>query len=106
VRLARDGEQLVTAIDEAVDAGRQALVAWSFYSPDFPAASAQLRAVRQVTARAGDRVLHVVGGVHATAEPLVTARAGFDAVAVGEGETTFVRLVEALATGPSPSGSG
>ena len=99
VRLARDGAQLVAAIDEAVDAGRQVLVAWSFYSPDFPAATAQLGEVRQATTRAGERVLHVVGGVHATAEPLVTARAGFDAVAVGEGETTFVRLVEALAAG-------
>jgi B12-binding domain/radical SAM domain protein len=47
-------------------------------------------------------VVHVAGGVHATAEPHATARAGFDVVAVGEGEATFVELVAALAAGGEP----
>jgi B12-binding domain/radical SAM domain protein len=75
------------------------LIAWSFYSPDFAASAAELRRVRELAGPAGDGVLHLAGGVHATAEPLVTLRAGFDAVAVGEGETTFVRLARALAYG-------
>lgn len=48
---------------------------------------------------AGDRVVHLAGGVHATAERLVTLRAGWDAVAIGEGERTFPRFAEAVATG-------
>ena len=96
VTLARSGAELVAAIGDAAAKGHRVLVAWSFYSPDFAAACEQLGQVRGATAGLGDRVLHLVGGVHATAEPLVTLRAGFDAAAVGEGETTFVELVRAL----------
>ncbi len=42
-----------------------------------------------------DHVVHVAGGVHATAEPELTLRSGFDWAAVGEGEWTMVRTVEA-----------
>ncbi len=79
------------------------LFAWSFYSPDFAAASADLARVRALTAHlpAGS-VLHVAGGVHATAEPLATLRAGFDLVALGEGERTIVEIVLALREGRDP----
>lgn len=70
-----------------------AIAAWSFYSPDFPAAERDLAEVRARTA--GLSVLHVAGGVHATAEPYATLRAGFDLVAIGEGEATFVEIVRA-----------
>lgn len=71
------------------------LVLWSFYSTDFRAASLDLARVRALVPP-GRRVLHVAGGVHATAEPLATLRAGFDLVALGEGERTIVELVLAL----------
>lgn len=46
------------------------LVLWSFYSPDADAMAAELAAVRAATPEAAAwRVLHVAGGVHATAEP-------------------------------------
>jgi B12-binding domain/radical SAM domain protein len=38
-------------------------------------------------------VVHLAGGVHASAEPLQTLRAGFDLAAIGEGEATAVRLI-------------
>lgn len=73
------------------------LVGWSFYSPDAAAMTAELAAVR---ARVADpRVLHVCGGVHATAEPDATLRAGWDLVAIGEGEQLVRDLVVALASG-------
>jgi B12-binding domain/radical SAM domain protein len=40
--------------------------------------------------------------VHATAEPRATLDAGFDLVAVGEGEATFVELVAAVGEGRDP----
>lgn len=98
VVLARDAAEAVTAIRDATDQRRAAVVAWSFYSPDFPAAATELRQIREATP-AGAEVLHVAGGVHATAEPLVTLRAGFEAVVVGEGEASFVRLVELIGAG-------
>jgi B12-binding domain/radical SAM domain protein len=50
------------------------------------------------------RALHVAGGVHATAEPVATLRAGFDVVIAGEGEAAFVELVAAVEAGRDPRG--
>ena len=90
-------EAVVAAIRQALARGSRVLVGWSFYSPDFAALTKELRAVK---ARLDDpRVLHVAGGVHATAEPEATLRAGFDLVATGEGEAMVRELVLALADG-------
>jgi B12-binding domain/radical SAM domain protein len=102
LHLARSVEELVDVVREGAAAGRRVLTAWSFYSPDFPAAAAE---VAQVRAAVPDRsVVHLAGGVHATAEPLVTLRSGWDVVAVGEGERTFVEVVDAVAAGRDPRG--
>ncbi|HEX8792241.1 MAG TPA: TIGR04013 family B12-binding domain/radical SAM domain-containing protein [Polyangiaceae bacterium] len=98
VRFVKTREQLVAAVREANATGRRPVVAWSFYSVDVDAAAADLAAVRPAT----EGALHVAGGVHATAEPLATLRAGFDLVAVGEGETTIRATFEALARGDDP----
>jgi B12-binding domain/radical SAM domain protein len=73
------------------------LVGWSFYSPDAAAMTAELHAVKQQIDDA--RVLHVCGGVHASAEPEATLRAGWDFVAIGEGERLVRDLVLAVAHG-------
>ncbi|HEY8374057.1 MAG TPA: TIGR04013 family B12-binding domain/radical SAM domain-containing protein [Pseudonocardiaceae bacterium] len=99
VGFCRSAEKLATGIEEALTRAERVLVLWSFYSPDVPALSEELRAVR---ARVDDpRVVHVAGGVHATAEPLHTLHAGWDVAAVGEGETTVLRLVDVLGQGGS-----
>jgi B12-binding domain/radical SAM domain protein len=74
------------------------VVAHSFYSTDARRAADALAGLP----RAG--VLHVAGGVHATAEPESTLRAGFDLVVVGEGEAAFVELVAAVRQGRDPRG--
>ena len=82
VLFARDRDEMVKALREHPDA----VAGWSFYSPDFVASAEDLRYVK---ARAPGAV-HLAGGVHATAEPLQTLQAGFDFVALGEGESTVV----------------
>jgi B12-binding domain/radical SAM domain protein len=77
-----------------------AVVAWSFYSPDARRAAADLAWLRAHAPAA----LHVAGGVHATAEPEATVRAGFDVVIAGEGEAAFVELVAAVRAGRDPRG--
>jgi radical SAM superfamily enzyme YgiQ (UPF0313 family) len=72
--------------------------AWSFYSPDHARMTADLATAR---ARGADG-LHVAGGVHATAVAAGTLAAGWDLVAIGEGEATFVEIVAAVAAGASP----
>jgi len=99
IAFANGVDAVVAAITAALAAGPAAhvLVGWSFYSPDAAAMTSELHAVR---ARLTDpRVLHVCGGVHATAEPEATLLAGWDLVAIGEGERTIRDLVQALATG-------
>jgi len=97
VRFARDRAALAAELVSGAGEGGTPVAAWSFYSPDFLASAGDLAWVR---ARAPG--LHVAGGVHATAEPLATLGAGFDLVAVGEGEATAVALASALIRGRDP----
>lgn len=92
---------VVAAVRQALaSSSARVLVGWSFYSPDAPAMFAELAAVK---AQIGDpRVLHVCGGVHASAEPLATLQAGFDLVAIGEGERLVQDLVRTLQAGGEP----
>ncbi|HQR54289.1 MAG TPA: hypothetical protein PLZ79_13555, partial [Burkholderiales bacterium] len=81
IEFANGVDAVVAAITRAL-AGPAArvLVGWSFYSPDAAAMTAELQAVK---ARSADpRVVHVCGGVHATAEPEATLRAGWDLLAI------------------------
>ncbi|TQM74083.1 TIGR04013 family B12-binding domain/radical SAM domain-containing protein [Thermopolyspora flexuosa] len=70
------------------------LVLWSFYSPDAEKMAEELAAVRALAD--GDHVLHIAGGVHATAEPQHVLDLGWDLAAIGEGESTIISLVTAL----------
>lgn len=94
-------DAVVAAVREALArAGGRVLVGWSFYSPDAAQMFDELRAVK---AQIDDpRALHVCGGVHASAEPAATLRAGFDLVAVGEGERLVRDLVDCLQHGGEP----
>ncbi|WP_460308332.1 TIGR04013 family B12-binding domain/radical SAM domain-containing protein [Actinocorallia aurea] len=86
-----------TAEQIAAAAGTRVLVLWSFYSPDAEAMAAELATVRALTDRgAHPEVLHIAGGVHATAEPQHILDSGWDLAAIGEGESTIVSLVAAL----------
>ncbi|MGI5236964.1 TIGR04013 family B12-binding domain/radical SAM domain-containing protein [Dactylosporangium sp. CA-139066] len=77
---------------EAITAARdtKTLVLWSFYSPDAVALAEELATIKEQASGA----VHVAGGVHATAEPVRTLDAGWDIAAVGEGESTLLRLVD------------
>jgi B12-binding domain/radical SAM domain protein len=91
---------LAGALEAALGRAERVLCCWSFFSPGFPAAAARLAAVR--AAAPDPRVLHVAGGVQATAEPVETLRGGFDLAAVGEGERIIVDLVRAILAGADP----
>ncbi|MBL9022531.1 MAG: TIGR04013 family B12-binding domain/radical SAM domain-containing protein [Myxococcales bacterium] len=98
LHFAEAGLDLDGAIDRALLAADTILCLWSFYSTELEEALSARAALRPRT----ERVLHVAGGVHATAEPAETLAAGFELVALGEGERTIVDLVLALAEGADP----
>jgi B12-binding domain/radical SAM domain protein len=103
VRFCRDRDELSMAIREVAAQGARPVVGWSFYSTDFPAMADDLARVRAATGDVAG-VVHVAGGVHATAEPLDTLRAGFDLAVLGEGESTIVEIFHALTLGHDPRG--
>ncbi|MEO3783877.1 TIGR04013 family B12-binding domain/radical SAM domain-containing protein [Actinocorallia sp. B10E7] len=86
-----------TAAEIAASRADRVLVLWSFYSPDAEAMAAELATVRSLAD--GPHVLHIAGGVHATAEPQHVLDSGWDLAGIGEGESTIVSLVAALREG-------
>ncbi|GLY25092.1 TIGR04013 family B12-binding domain/radical SAM domain-containing protein [Micromonospora sp. NBRC 101691] len=94
VRFGETPEATATHVRTALDGGaHRVLVLWSFYSPDAEALAGELALIRGLVD--APNVTHVAGGVHATAEPVQTLDADWDVAAVGEGETTLLRLVDA-----------
>jgi B12-binding domain/radical SAM domain protein len=81
-------------------AGRRPVVAWSFYSASFDEVASELARVRDAV-RDG-RVLHVAGGPHASADPAGTLAAGFELVAIGEGEESLPALLARISVGEDP----
>lgn len=98
----RDLAALRQVIGAELDAGRRVIAGWSFYSPSFPECADELRALRALEPRP---FLAIAGGVHATAEPLQTLRAGFELVCVGEGEVALVELVRRVRDGEPLEGT-
>jgi B12-binding domain/radical SAM domain protein len=100
-------DAVLAAIGEALeDKGARVLVGWSFYSPDAALMAAELALVRAACAERGHdpaRIVHIAGGVHASAEPAATLAEGFDLVAVGEGEQLVRELVAVLQSGGDPA---
>lgn len=94
IRLIMDSKELVENLMEAVQQKRKALVCWSFFSPKFFECRRELKSIRKQVD--SSHIVHIAGGVHATAEPEATLRAGFDLVAIGEGEKTIINLVSQL----------
>ncbi|HVI95768.1 MAG TPA: TIGR04013 family B12-binding domain/radical SAM domain-containing protein [Anaeromyxobacter sp.] len=80
------------------------VVAWSFYTASVAEVTEELARVR---AAEPVPALHDAGGPHASADPEGTLRAGFDLVALGEGEETLPALLARLAAGDDPrAGAG
>jgi B12-binding domain/radical SAM domain protein len=100
--LAASPEEVAAAAGAALAAGRRPVVAWSFYTASFGEVAAELARVR--AAVPGGRVLHVAGGPHASADPAGTLAAGFDLVAIGEGEETLPALLARVSVGDDPRG--
>lgn len=103
VHFVRNPDSMASTLSALAAAGRPVLAAWSFYSTDFTRTAADLARVRAALPPAlAAHILHVAGGVHATSEPAATLRAGWDLVAIGEGESTIISLVRALAAAADP----
>lgn len=91
-------ERLVKAIESSLADYQQVVVCWSFYSPQFLEIQHEIKQIKILF----PGVLTLAGGVHATAEPLQTLKAGFDYVAIGEGEQIIIDFCLALLKDTAP----
>lgn len=98
--VARSPSAVAAAARAALAEGRRPVVAWSFHTASFAEVAGELALVRADAADPG--IVHVAGGVHASAAPEATLRAGFDLVAIGEGEETLPALLSAVDAGGDP----
>jgi B12-binding domain/radical SAM domain protein len=92
-------KQLLADIENATRLHKKVIVAWSFYSPQYQKIHKDLTYLKKHCNQ--KNVIHLAGGVHATAEPLHTLNMGFDYVAIGEGEQIICDFTEAVASGES-----
>ncbi len=97
VFFAKNMPELLTHIESARQQSHNVLVGWSFYSPQYLEIIGDLQQIKQQ--QSGDNIMHIAGGVHATAEPKQTLESGFDIVAVGEGEQIICDLLTAFEQG-------
>src|SRR5689334_9705084 len=100
VHFAKNRDEVVRVAIAEAGRGARVVIGWSFYSTDFAASAGDLAWVKARTEALG--VVHLAGGVHATAEPEETLRAGFDLLALGEGEATIIAIFTALLEGRDP----
>ena len=96
IRAARNTKVLADILEQD-DGTTQTVVLWSFFSLGFNDARRELGHLKRHIDK--PNIIHFAGGVHATAEPLQTLQAGFDFVAVGEGEQIIVDFVRCLLNG-------
>ncbi|MDH5327396.1 MAG: TIGR04013 family B12-binding domain/radical SAM domain-containing protein [Gammaproteobacteria bacterium] len=87
-------EKLLDIINNNGAKFKKIVVAWSFYSPDFETIKQELQFIHSHTT--SNHVIHLAGGVHATAVPLEVLATGFNFVAVGEGEQTICEFMNAM----------
>ncbi len=88
------GEELAPTIKQALENYCKVLVGWSLHSSDFYESRNELDALKVHVD--DSKTSHIAGGPHPTAEPEQTLRAGFNVVAVGEGEKTIVDFVSKM----------
>jgi B12-binding domain/radical SAM domain protein len=97
--LARGPAAITAAARDGARTGHPVVVAWSFYSSEARAVATDLAAVRGAQPHG---LVHIAGGVHASAEPEATLALGFDLVARGEGEETLVGVLAELLAARDP----
>ena len=87
-------DSLIDSIQKGLQNNQKIIVGWSFFSTEFLEFSSVIQKLK--TKISNPSVIHILGGVHATAEPQQSLHAGFDFVAIGEGEKTILELFSRL----------
>ena len=84
-------DNLSEQIKTNIESGRKIIVLWSFFSTQFNETKDQLSIIKGLFSNID--ILHIAGGSHATTSPEHTLKAGFDLIALGEGEIIIRKLI-------------
>lgn len=93
------------------EAPERSIQTWLKYGPVTVAYSVMstqagriIEEAKNIRSKHGDRVTLIAGGPHASARPWELLEAGFDLVAIGEGERVFPEIMYRLGNGLDPTG--
>lgn len=85
--------KLLLGLEEFLDRYKNIIVAFSFSTPQLWDIYKTVGIIRE---KFEDRVLLIAGGPHPTGDPIGTLKIGFDIVVRGEGEETFIELLDKI----------
>jgi|Deesub1362A_J573_1020465.scaffolds.fasta_scaffold00191_50 B12-binding domain/radical SAM domain protein len=93
LEIASNSSELVKILEEN-EPHEMIISCHSFMSVDIPDIQKEIETLRNL--KKEYNMLLIAGGAHPTADPVKTLNLGFDIAVMGEGESSFPRLVEAI----------
>lgn len=93
VYILEDEDKLLSGLNELINKYKNVIVAFSFLTPQLWDIHKTVGLIRD---RFKDRILLIAGGPHPTGDPVGTLEMGFDIVVRGEGEETFIELLDKI----------
>lgn len=93
IYIIEDKHKLFSGLDELIGAYKNIVLAFSFHTPQLWDVYKTVKLIRD---KFRNKVLLIAGGPHPTGDPIGTLKMGFDLVVIGEGEETFVEVLERI----------
>jgi len=72
------------------------IIAYSFTTPQVVKVAEEVRLLRKLY---GSDIILIAGGPHPTGDPYQTIKLGFNVIILGEGEQSFVKVIQAIKEG-------
>lgn len=86
-------EDLICGLEDIIEKHKSIILAISFFTTQLWDIESLVKRLRE---RFDKKITLIAGGPHPTGDPFFTLRMGFDYVVIGEGEETFVEIIEGI----------
>lgn len=93
IYLFEKGENLIYGLENIVEKYKSIILAISFFTTQLWDIESLVKRIRE---RFDKKITLIAGGPHPTGKPLSTLKMGFDYVVIGEGEETFIEVIERI----------
>ncbi|MGB9857968.1 MAG: TIGR04013 family B12-binding domain/radical SAM domain-containing protein [Dictyoglomaceae bacterium] len=86
-------EDLICGLEDIIEKHKSIILAISFFTTQLWDIESLVKRLRK---RFDKKITLIAGGPHPTGDPFFTLRIGFDYVVIGEGEETFIEIIEGI----------